>query len=175
MYWECLLEELPVLYNDPTIMRFHELTDIPDGQGDDHLLFWPIGQQMLAELVRKLLNRRIEDPENPTYENVKTALKGLNQLEWRLHQVPWKYFLLVGTLIEGTNQLKWTMRNEEREWAVRTGRRMQLWLLGLEEDDEKYVENLKSLWKSFLRPSQPDENVEKMWEQILQMKKGLSG
>ena len=175
IYWECLLEELPVLHHDPTIMRFHDLTDIPDGQGDDHLLFWPIGQQMLAELVRQLLDRRIEDPENPTFENVKNALKGLNRLEWRLHQVPWKYFLLVGSLIESTNQLKWTMRNEEREWAVRTGRRIQLWLLGLEDNDKKYVENLRSLWKSFLRPSQPDEKVEEMWEQILQMKRDISG
>ncbi len=175
MYWEGLLAELPVLHSAPTKMRFHDMTNIEDNEGTDHLLFWPIGQQMLAEIVRQMLNRRISDPEKPTTETVRDALKGLNKLEWELHQVPWKYFLLVGSIIEDTNELKWTMRNEERTWAVRTGRRLQLWVLGLEPNDSKYVDNLKSLWKHFLTPSQPDEKVDEMWDQIVQMKKDISG
>ena len=61
----------------------------------DHLLFWPIGQQMLVEIARELLNRRLHDLENPTPDTVQYALKGLNKLEWQLHQAPWQYFLLV--------------------------------------------------------------------------------
>ena len=37
---------------DPTQMRTHALPDRRDDDQTDHLLFWPIGQQMLAELVR---------------------------------------------------------------------------------------------------------------------------
>ena len=84
----------------------------------DHLLFWPIGQQMLAEIARELLNRRLHDPGNPTSDSVGYALKGLSQLEWQLHQAPWQYFLLVPTITR-TGQRKWAMRNEERTKAVR--------------------------------------------------------
>ena len=175
MYWEGLLAELPVLYSDPTKMRFHDITDIRDDQGTDHLLFWPIGQQMLADIARQMLNRRISDPENPTPVSVKYALQGLNQLEWKLHQVPWKYFLLVGSKNASENKSNWTMRNEEREWAVRTGRRLQLWVLGLEPNDKKYVDNLKSLWKHFLTPSQSEKEVDEMWEKVEKMKKEISG
>ena len=171
MYWEKLLVEIPDLHKVPTQMRVHDLADNDDsGDETDHLLFWPIGQQMLAEIVRTLLNKRLPDPENPTPDTVSQALSGLSKLEWRLHQAPWKYFLLVRN-VKGN----WTMRSEERIPAVRCGRIIQQWILGLEDFDESDVMDLKKQWINFLVPAQPEERINEMWQQLEDMKSSISG
>ena len=171
MYWNALLAELPVLHNEPTTkMRVHELPDAETEDGTDHLLFWPIGQQMLAEIVRTLLDKRLPEPENPTPDAVREALSGLNQLEWRLHQAPWRYFLLIRSAAN-----RWNMRSEERAKAVRCGQIIQQWILGLEVLDESSVERLKKDWVGFLIPAQSEEESDKMWQQVEQMKTSISG
>ena len=171
MYWKALLAELPVLHNVPTTkMRIHELPDAENEDGTDHLLFWPIGQQMLAEIVRTLLDKRLSDPENPTPDAVREALSGLNQLEWRLHQAPWRYFLLIRSAAN-----RWNMRSEERAKAVRCGRIIQQWILGLEEFDESDVIDRKKEWANFLVPAQSEEKIDQMWHQVEQMKATISG
>ena len=171
MYWDALLEELSIFHNDPPKMRVHELTDTESKDETDHLLFWPIGQQLLAEIVRTLLDKRLPDPENPTPDAVQEALTGLSQLEWRLHQAPWRYFLL----IKSTTTNRWNMRSEERAKAVRCGRIIQQWSLGLEEFDESDVIDLKKEWANFLVPAQSEEKIDQMWHQVEQMKATISG
>ena len=173
IYWDGLLDELPVLHNHPTKMRFHEITDRDTKNGTDNLLFWPIGQQMLAEIARELLNKRLHDLENPTIDTVKYALKGLSKLEWQLHQAPWQYFLLVRTMTP-TGRYKWIMRNEERVKAVRCGRIIQQWILGLEDGDKNYATNLKNQWKNFLIPAPSDEIVDELWQQVEDRKSAMS-
>ena len=173
LYWEGLLAELPVLHNDPMKMRYHDITDRKDKNGMDHLLFWPIGQQMLAEIARELLNRRLHDPGNPTPDSVGYALKGLSKLEWQLHQAPWQYFLLVPTITR-TGQRKWAMRNEERTKAVRCGRIIQQWILGLEYEDEDFDKKLKDQWKNFLMSAPPKETIDELWQQIKDRKSTVS-
>ena len=176
MYWEGLLEELPVLNSDPPKMRFHEITDRDKKNGTDHLLFWPIGQQMLAEIARKLFNKRLHDPENPTPDTVRYALKGLSQLEWTLYHPPWQHFLLVPTTTR-TGRRKWAMRNEDRAKAVRLGQIIQQWILGLEYEDRDFAENLKSQWKSFLilgDPPLPPETIDELWQQVEDRKSAVS-
>ena len=173
IYWEGLLAELPILHNDPMKMRYHEITDRKDKDGTDHLLFWPIGQQMLAEIARELLNRRLHDPENPTLETVQYALKGLNKLEWQLHQAPWQYFLLVPS-VSRTGQRRWIMRSEERTKAVRCGRIIQQWILGLEYEDEDFAKNLKEQWKNFLMSAPPEEEIDELWQQVEDRKSAMS-
>ena len=175
MYWDGLLAELPILCSDPMKMRFHEITDRRSKNGTDHLLFWPIGQQMLAEIARELLNRRLPDLENPTINTVKYALKGLNQLEWQLHQAPWQYFLLVRTMT-GTGRYKWAMKSEGRTKAVDCGSRIQQWILGLKDgrDRDFKPENLKREWKEFLTPAQSDETVDVLWQQVEDRKSAMS-
>ena len=64
MYWNALLAEIPDLHKVPTQMRVHELVENMESKDEtDHLLFWPIGQQMLAEITRTLLDKRLSDPE----------------------------------------------------------------------------------------------------------------
>ena len=168
IYWDGLLAELPILHSHPTNMRFHELTDRENKNGTDHLLFWPIGQQMLAEIARKLLNKRLHDPENPTADTVGYALKGLSKLEWQLYQAPWQHFLLVPTTTRAGLR-RWVMRSEDRTKAVRLGQIIQQWILGLEYDDADFAKSLKSQWESFLIPGerQTEETVDESWQQIV--------
>lgn len=166
IYWEALFAKIPDLHNPPAQMRVHEPTD----GSTDHLLFWPIGQQMLAEIVRAMLDKRLTVPEDPTSDAVRAALRGLEQLEWRLHQAPWRYFLLIHNA-----KGRWTMRNEERTKAVRCGRIIQQWILGLEDFDENRVEALKEEWAAFLIPPQSEEERDWMWTQVEEMKSAISG
>ena len=170
MYWDALLAELPILHNDPPKMRIHELTDTENENETDHLLFWPIGQQMLAEIVRALLDKRLPDPENPTPDAVQEALRGLSQLEWRLHQAPWRYFLL----IKSTTTNRWNMRGKEKAKVIRCGRIIQQWILGLEDEDRDFAENLKNQWKDFLIPAQSEETVDELWQQVQDRKSPMS-
>ena len=170
IYWEGLLTELPILRSEPTKMRIHDLLNWENDDETDHLLFWPIGQQMLAEIAREMLNKRLHDPENPTLETVGFALKGLSQLEWQLHQAPWIHFLL----IKSTSTKRWNMRSEERAKAVRCGRIIQQWILGLEDGDGDFAESLKNQWNSFLIPAQSDETVDDLWQQVKDRKSALS-
>lgn len=170
IYWKALLAELPVLHNEPTKMRVHNLLNRVSDDETDHLLFWPIGQQMLAEIARELLNERLHDEENPTFETARFALKGLSQLEWQLHQAPWVHFLLIWS----TSTRRWNMRSEERVKAVRCGRIIQQWILGLEYDDTDFAENLKNQWKNFLIPAQSEETVDELWQQVEDRKAAMS-
>ena len=170
IYWEALLAELPILKNEPTTMRIHsvENSEVENNDGTDHLLFWPIGQEILATVVRGVLDKRLDDMENPTLETAKAALKGLSQLEWRLHQPPWRYFLLIQNL-----NGEWTMRNEQRPQAIRCGCIIQRWLLGLESDDEDFAKGLKNQWKALLIPAQSEESIDQMWEQVEKIKANI--
>ena len=170
MYWEALCNEIPDLHNDPTKMRTHVIKDEVSGEESDHLLFWPIGQQMLAEIARALLNKRFPDPENLTHEAVSGALSVLGQLEWRLHYVPWKYFLLICNASG-----RWAMRSEERATVTRFGQRIQQWIIGLDELDESGVEELKTSWKEKLNPPQSEKACDDMWQQVEKMKSDISG
>ena len=170
IYWDALLTELPILRSEPTKMRIHDILNWENDDETDHLLFWPIGQQMLAEIARELIDERLHDPENPTLETVGFALKGLDQLEWQLHQAPWIHFLL----IKSTSTKRWNMRSEERAKAVRCGRIIQQWILGLEDDNRAFAENLKNQWKSFLIPAQSEETVDELWQQVEDRKSAMS-
>lgn len=164
LYWDGLIAELPVLESDPSTMRDHAVdptTEEADPEaGEDHLIFWPIGQEMLAAMTRDLLDRRLPDPGHPTKPAVAEALKGLHLLEWRLHRPPWRYFMLV----EGDKG--WKMVSEDRKEVMNIGRQIQLWVLGVDEHDEAGLERLKQSWKTRLIPAQTVEESERMWAEV---------
>ena len=132
---------------------------------------------MLAEIVRKLLDKRLPASESPTLDTVKEALRGLNQLEWRLHHPPWRHFLLIR---RNTSRWKnrWAMRSEDRIQAVRCGQRIQQWIIGLDELDEKDVTELQELWKSLLMYPEPrlqrEKTREEMWQEIKDQKSAIN-
>ena len=76
-YWDGLLKTLPVLNNKPVDMRDHNATD---GSGtQDNIFFWPIGQELLVQVARKLLDRQ-PDPEKPTSASIEKALQPLKHI-----------------------------------------------------------------------------------------------
>ena len=164
MYWDALIKEIPELEKNPHDMRVHSLTtdDGDEREVSDSLLFWPIGQQLLAEITRDLLDARLGDPEVPTPKDVEVALSGLGALEWRLHEPPWQYFLLTQDPITE----KWRMRSEDRAEAVRIGKRIQEWVLGIDPLDDDGVATLKVEWQSRLVPFKSDAEQDEMWEQV---------
>ena len=169
-YWDALIEEIPDLSSEPVTMRAHGV--VADSEDEkkhtDHLLFWPIGQQMLAEVARQALDMRLPDPEHPSKQDVKEALRGLAALEWRLNRAPWTHFLLVST-----EPGRWKIRSEERKEVLRIGRRIQQWVMGIDALDDKGIEQLRVDWSTRLIPAQTDEAIEAMWAEVLQQKADL--
>ena len=162
IYWDALIDEIPALQNDPSTMRAHSLSEEEQKEGfTDHLLFWPIGQEMMARIAREALDRILPDTANPVPKEVRDALRGLGALEWRLHEPPWRYFLLVRP-----DGKKWKMRSEDRKEAVRIGQRIQQWLLGVDELDEMQVADLKIDWTARLVPNQQPKDEDTMWGQL---------
>lgn len=169
LYWDGLLDEIPDLSRDPTTMRNHSWDpESDDSDTTDHLLFWPIGQQMLAELARDLLDARQPKPAKPELASVKAALDGLGNLEWRLHLPPWRYFLL--TLDPSKDS--WRMRSEDRTEAVRIGKRIQKWVIGLDELDSDELEELQMDWANRLIPNQSEGEDQRLWSQVKAQKSG---
>lgn len=167
-YWDALLVELPFLDSSPTSMRNHGADPEDDGydaedQAMDNLLFWPIGQQMLAQLARELLDLRGPESGVVDPEKVRSALRGLSNLEWDLHRAPWRNH----TLVNDGGSDGWKIRSEDRKAVVDNGKQIQLMLLGTYELDAQGLEELKNRWRSFLLPAQNDEQANKMWVEIM--------
>jgi DNA sulfur modification protein DndB len=161
LYWDSLVDVLPVLTSDPTLMRNHDVEEDPEEQ--DNALFWPIGQEIMATLARTLLdfNQTDDEVRHPSRSSVQRALEGLETLNWNLHAAPWRHVVLVSDL-EG----RWRIRNEERKEASRVVQRVLQWQLGLDELDDEGVDELRTDWQNLLLPSQPSIRVDEMWEQI---------
>ena len=77
MYWDALLDEIPDFHKDPLLMRIHDMDESEGEAETDHLLFWPIGQHMFAEIARAALDKRLLSPATPDPDAVKSALQGL--------------------------------------------------------------------------------------------------
>lgn len=132
--WDALLQAVPVLREDPSRMRAHSLPDPNDDRLRDHLLFWPIGQEMLANVARALLDRD-EVPRDAGVEEVARVLSPLAGVPWDLHKPPWPYLLLVP---RGVDQVSaWRIRSEERKWALTVAERLVRWLVGVDDLNTK--------------------------------------
>jgi DNA sulfur modification protein DndB len=167
LYWDGLLEELPLLRKDPPTMRDHDADPEGNGEGEeeeetqDNLLFWPIGQEMLARLIRDLLDQRLPDPKDPSRAAIKSALAGLADLQWELHLAPWRFFVLTKDEQKG-----WRMRSEERSKVMEIAEQIQQWVIGLDERSEDEVGELKEQWANRLIPAQSEEEIERMWAEV---------
>lgn len=163
-YWDAILEAFPDLRTEPIRMRAHELPDPnPDGYRD-HLLFWPIGQELFAEIVRRLLDdARLG--EGADVATMAASLHPLTQVPWDLHQPPWRYLLLVPTSLDEDS---WRMRSEDRKAALLCANRLLRWIVGLDHLDEDDTEILRKDWQDLLYPEPPQENqVDEMWQEIV--------
>lgn len=107
--WTALLEVLPVLKSSPYKMRNHSVAIDPTATEDrDHLLFWPLGQDILATVARSLLDDHGITSESKLTEIV-LALRPLQKVNWDLNLAPWIHLLL-----EPTATGNWRMRDTDR-------------------------------------------------------------
>ena len=80
-YWEAILSALPFLREEPTKMRNHDILEPNPKQYRDHLLFWPIGQELFAEIVRSLLDEA-EIEHDAEVSAMSAALRPLAEVPW---------------------------------------------------------------------------------------------
>jgi hypothetical protein len=146
-------------------MRIHDLEEPFENNSEnttDHLLFWPIGQELLASVARRLLTKNLKDPNNPDNEGVNNSLASLSKIDWRLHQSPWKYFLLTYDSVK----CRWRMRNEDRKEVLLIAERILAWLIGIDDLTNDDIEDLKLDWQTRLTPAQETGIQDEMWETI---------
>ena len=158
-YWSAMLAALCVLQSDPTKMRSHDAkpssTDI-----QDHLLFWPIGQEILAKITRALINRKLPNHDSPEEDEVRDCLAPLSKVNWNLDQPPWEGLLL----ISDPDGSKRRMRNEDRKRAIELAIKILRVKMALDRPDDDGLRELKTEWHSMLIPSRPHEKVEADWK-----------
>lgn len=173
LIWDVLAETVPNLRADPVSMRTHNPRD-DDDEKFDHLWFWPIGQQMVAPLVRMLIDRsavevgaEIDTPLDR--KEVQKALQVLSKIDWDLHSVPWRHLLLVNE-----NQ-DWKMRSEGRANAVKIANELLGWITGTIELGDDGVAALHQRWEFNLYDPTLSEETGTMWDRIVDIKLFAAG
>ena len=160
--WDALIDTLPDLRRDPPKMRCHR-TDDHDEEHSDSALFWPIGQEVLAELARDLL----DDGASGGIESLHDRLMPLSDLSWELHRVPWRHLVLVPVASEERPWISWKMRSEERKPSLDVAKEI-LWLQAgyhsLTADD---LQGLRQRWEGLLLPALYREEIDDLWAAIM--------
>ena len=156
VYWNALLEVIPALRKDPPMMRDHGQTD---AKAEDHLLFWPIGQELLAKMARRLLNSE-GIGAHPKKAKVQAVLQPLGEINWNLHFAPWKYLLLI------PSDKTWKMRSEDRKLAIAAAEKILIWVLGLTDHTTDEIDELKKEWHGLLIPPPKKEKLDEMWKEV---------
>jgi DNA sulfur modification protein DndB len=112
MYWTSILNTLPELRSEAVKMRNHSVIGAADkGDDRDHMLFWPIGQKMLAKLVRALFDQEGISGAS-TLQHCEKALEPLKKVKWDMEFAPWRNMMIV------PKDDKWNMRNEQRDKVI---------------------------------------------------------
>ncbi|MDA1373089.1 MAG: DGQHR domain-containing protein [Proteobacteria bacterium] len=166
-YWTALLKAIPDLNTEPSKMRNHDVVDSDDrGDQRDHLLFYPIGQQLLAEVARKLID------DSPTVDVTNVAsltavLKPLGNVQWDLDKAPWRHLLL--TREEKRTGTVWKMRDTDRKPAVNVAQNLVLTFLRSQRPREDLLAEIKAAWKSMLllQGTTETDDPEDMWRETL--------
>ena len=159
-YWDAILEVLPFLKSEAAKMRNHAVIDNEErGDEQDNLLFWPIGQMILAKCVRYLLDFNEVTPGQ--FEEAVKAIEALRNMPWDLDMPPWRNFLLIPNALQD----KWVMPSANREQLKNVAVSM-ITTFATEGSnvDEITLEALKEAWKSLLLPALEDDYADEMWQ-----------
>lgn len=166
IYWNSILAEIAVLKRDPTEMREHYAGLDNQESHEDHLLFWPIGQEMFASVARILMNRRLPDPIAPTEEHVRSCIRVLSKVEWDLRRPPWMGLLLVEDPERPNRSRRRRMRSEDRKRALEVAQKIILYQVGIDDYSAEDLDELEVEWHALLIPQPGREEVEATWETI---------
>lgn len=158
-YWDGLLAALPVLRSEASKMRNHAVIDSDEETDEqDLLLFWPIGQLVLAQVSRQVLDYALVDGENST--EVTKALSVLRRVPWDLNAAPWKHFFVVPTE-SGT----WKMRSEDRKRVQQIAVSLIVGFLDPDGLPSEAENDFKKSWSDMLLPAMASEKIDDMWEE----------
>lgn len=133
------------------------------GECDDSALFWPVTQDLVARLVRKLLDRRDGETAH--------RLAPLAERQFSLHRPPWRHLFLIPN--DGSDGVQtprgaaWKVRNEERKDVIKVLERILVWQLGLEPLTSEDLADLRAEWKQYLYPQWGDTHSGRMRRQQL--------
>ena len=173
LYWDALIDTLPVLWSDPATMRIHNphTHDPEEDKGQDNVLFWPITQELVARLARGLLDHaQPGDGSIPSLEEAKRALAPLSHMVWDAHQPPWRHIFLTQFVRTGSQEPEWRITNEDRLEKIRLLERILRWQLRLDNVTPEEVSGPSGLreiwWSSLPLDAQGEENS--MWEKIVE-------
>ena len=158
VYWDALLLVLDVLKSDPVKMRSHN-SDPSETDLQDHLLFWPIGQEILTRTIRALLNQKIPSQGSPILSDVQKCIQPLSVIDWNLHQPPWRGLLLISDP-DGSRK---RIRNEERKPAQDLAFRILRAKVHLDDPNEDHLNELKTEWHAMLIPNRDRSEVDADW------------
>ena len=162
-YWDAILKALPVLREQPEKMRVHDLEEPNTDNSQDHLLFWPIGQEyLLAKLVRSVLDNAFPDGGHGETDKMIEQLSRIAQIPWELHEAPWRYLLLVPTPEEDS----WRMRSEDRKEVLIHAYRLLRWIVGLDPLGEDEIKELREDWQNLLIRYPEDYRMHDIWREV---------
>ena len=166
-YWDAMLEEIPLLHQSPSNMRSHDADEDETGELSDSVLFWPIGQELFAKVVRSRLNRFLPDCDKPLLAEVRECVRVFSQVNWSLHEPPWRGLLLTQDPGAGPGAGNWRMRNEDRKQAVETGEMILRYQVGIDDLSQAALEDLKIHWYAMLLPRPEKAEVDAAWQQVV--------
>ena len=174
VYWNSIIRVLPIIEEDGLRMRDHRPPEQREDPSvsQDCVLFWPIVQVLLVDLVRALLDDVIHissaadgRSEPLTEDQAYNALSPLGTINWDAHSLPWKYMLLVPT---DETLVSWRITSEDRKKRMHLMERILRWLCGVDpltEEEIRGTGGLRSLWYSFL-PAAAAAEADSMWSEI---------
>lgn len=162
IYWDAMLEEVPLLHEPPAKMRSHDADEDDSGELSDSVLFWPIGQELFAKVVRSRLNRFLPDCDRPLLAEVRECISVFSKVNWSLHEPPWRGLLLTQDPGAGN----WRMRNEDRKQAVDTGEMILRFQVGIDDLSPAALDDLRIHWYAMLLPRPDKAEVDAAWQQI---------
>ncbi len=169
--WDALTSALPILNENPALMRVHNPPSLSEGDSDDSydcVLFWPIVQMVVADLARTLLDHTVDRirPSDGilTALDANRALEPLGSVTWDAHTAPWRHILLVQS-----ETSSWRIASEDRKNRLLVLERIIRWQLGIDslmEDEVTGEGGLRELWYQYL-PATAAEEEDAMWQEII--------
>ena len=139
--------------------------------GNDHVLFWSIGQEVLARVARHLFDEAFSNKNPDDLAKAKKSLAKLGKLNWQLHSPPWRNLFLIWEDGKGDKPGAWKMRTGSREPARKIARRLILWIIGASDEEEK---DLKTEWRNRLVPAQEEKDANAMWKKVKEQRDKLT-
>ena len=168
-YWDAILEAIPDLNRQPSNMRVHDIESVAHFPGVylDHFLFWPIGQELFARIVRCQLDKEFPEGGFSEIGQMKKALLPIAEISWNLHSAPWRHFILVKL---GND---WRMRSEDRKLVIEVSYRIIRWCINLDNLSDDDLNDLHNDWEELLYGEYEEGEPEKMWGEIKDIRKQI--